>query len=1092
MIPLRLRLAVAGLTLAAVAAHAAPAPRVSLPPPSQEGSGQVFYFVLTDRFANGRSDNDTGGIPGGRNDHGFDPTAVSHFHGGDLAGLMARLDYLKGLGTTAIWLTPPFRNKPVQSGTAGYHGYWILDFLGTDPHLGTDEEFSRFVREAHARGIKVFMDVILNHTADVIMPEGGDVSYRNRKDWPYRDAQGRPFDEEGLAWNGIGEPKPFPELSPDVSFAHRPVVPAAEAGAKSPAWLNDARFYHNRGNTDFTGEKSLHGDFVGLDDLFTEHPEVVKGMIDIYRHWIERHGVDGFRIDTAKHTNIELWQAFGPAMRAAAKAAGRPGFFSFGEVATGDVDTRLLSEFSTLGALDASLDFAFAIAARDFVGRGGAAAALGGVFENDDHYTDHDSTAQSLPTFLGNHDQGRVAYFLKKFDPTADDARLLALSKLAHALLFLARGQPVLYYGDEQGLVGRGGDDMRARESLFAAQAPEFRSATLLGTSRTGADDKYDPEHPLYRHFAGLAALRKEHPAFVRGAMLLRSVGDPRVFAFSRVERGEQIEYVVALGNQREGQADVAVPTSQPAGAGFRLVYGLGEGAPAVGTRQATGADGRLACRVPALGVVVWRAEARLPASVAVPQITFAAPTATADMTFGTRVIDGQALSERQEVRAVVTGGDGVAEVTFLASRESRPGSWEYLGTDDAPPYRVFWRPPADWKPWEKVTFAATVDNLRGGRRTVELAPVKAALPSGRTGFVGASVPILTRTPAAVVRGKTGSDVVMTAEATGVPAPDYQWYRDGAEIPGATAAELRLPFRDADDGARISVVARNVAGAAVSSETVLRSVAGGEVVRLAPLASRHVPERPVDVWLPPGYAESPERRYPVVYLHDGQNLFDGERSISGAAWEIDRAMARLIREKRAKDAILVGVWNAGDERWAEYFPQKALAYAAPGEASSAMERLPGDLRGDAYLRFLVEELKPVIDRTFRTLPDRANTFIMGSSMGGLASANAVAEYPAVFGGAACLSTHWPPGGGVAIEHLRRRFPRAGEHRFYFDHGTVALDAAYAPHQRRMDEAMRALGYREGRDWVTRVFEGADHSERAWRARVEEPLAFLLR
>ena len=297
---------------------------VSLARPPVPGNAGVFYFVLTDRFANGRTDNDTGGYPGGRNDHGFDPTAISHYHGGDLAGLTQKLDYLKGLGVTAIWLTPPFRNKPVQSGTAGYHGYWILDFLAVDPHLGTEAEFRGFVAAAHARGIRVFMDVILNHTADVIVPEGGDISYRDRAGWPYRDAQGRPFDETRFIDNGVGAPPVFPELSAERSFAHRPTIPPGEEHAKNPAWLNDVRFYHNRGNTDFTGEKSLHGDFVGLDDLFTEHPVVVRGMIDIYRQWIERHGVDGFRIDTAKHTNIELWQAFGPAMREAARRLGKP------------------------------------------------------------------------------------------------------------------------------------------------------------------------------------------------------------------------------------------------------------------------------------------------------------------------------------------------------------------------------------------------------------------------------------------------------------------------------------------------------------------------------------------------------------------------------------------------------------------------------------------------------------------------------------------------------------------------------------------------------------------------------------------------
>lgn len=803
-------------------APAAAAPQVSVAGPVVPGGAGVFYFVLTDRFANGRTDNDTGGYPGGRNDHGFDPTAISHYHGGDLAGLTQRLDYLKGLGVTAIWLTPPFRNKPVQSGTAAYHGYWILDFLAVDPHLGTEEEFRSFVAAAHARGIRVFMDVILNHTADVIVPEGGDIRYRDRAGWPYRDAEGRPFDETRFTDNGLGAPPAFPELSAERSFPLRPTIPAGEEKAKNPAWLNDVRFYHNRGNTDFTGEKSLHGDFVGLDDLFTEHPVVVRGMIDIYRQWIERYRVDGFRIDTAKHTNIELWQAFGPAMRDAARRIGKPGFFSFGEVATSDTDATLLSEFSTLGALDASLDFPLAIAARDFVGRGGPAAGLAAVFHDDDRYTDHDSAARALPTFLGNHDQGRFAYFLRQLDPTADDARLLALSKLGHALLFLVRGQPVVYYGDEQGMIGRYGHDMQARESMFASQATDFRTAPLLGTTRTGADDKFDPGHPLYRHLAELARLRADHPALADGAMLVRATEDDGVFAFSRVERTERIEYVVAVNRHRDAERTLVVPTGQRPGAAFRRVYQLGGFTPAAEPTMATDAAGGLRVTVPALGAVVWRAVRPLERPAVAPSIRLVRPLGAAELSFGAREIDGQRLTERQEVRAEVSGGDGVAEVTFLARRSSRPETWEYLGTDDAPPYRVFWRPPADWAAGETVTFAATVDSLRGERAVTQLPPLRAARPLAITGVAGASVPRLREQPPAEVSAAAGAEVRLRVRAEAVPEPTYQWYRDGLPIPGAESAELTLRMTVADDGARVMAIVRNLAGAAVTPETRLR------------------------------------------------------------------------------------------------------------------------------------------------------------------------------------------------------------------------------------------------------------------------------
>ncbi len=146
---------------------------------------------------------------------------------------------------------------------------------------------------------------------------------------------------------------------------------------------------------------------------------------------------------------------------------------------------------------------------------------------------------------------------------------------------------------------------------------------------------------------------------------------------------------------------------------------------------------------------------------------------------------------------------------------------------------------------------------------------------------------------------------------------------------------------------------------------------------------------------------------------------------------------------------------------------------------------------DDYLKFLVNELKPFIDKTYQTQPDRESTFVIGSSMGGMISDYAIAEYPNVFGGAACLSTHWPLGDGAVITWYKDHWPAAGVHRIYFDHGTETLDAQYEPYQLNMDEVMRSKGYRSGEDWISRRFDGADHSPRAWRERLHIPLIFLL-
>ena len=254
--------------------------------------------------------------------------------------------------------------------------------------------------------------------------------------------------------------------------------------------------------------------------------------------------------------------------------------------------------------------------------------------------------------------------------------------------------------------------------------------------------------------------------------------------------------------------------------------------------------------------------------------------------------------------------------------------------------------------------------------------------------------------------------------------------------------------------------------------------------------SRFVAPRNVDVWLPPGYAEHPHRRYPVVYMHDGQNLFDPKLSYTGIDWGVDEAMTRLIAQGRVRPAIVVGIWNT-PLRFQEYMPRKPVATASVPMLEGMPPVPAGSIVSDDYLRFLVEELKPFIDARYRTRPGRADTVVAGSSMGGLVSAYAMAEFPQVFGGAGCVSTHWPAGDGAMVDWLAAHAPDPRTHRFWFDHGTATLDAGYAPFQQRMDAALRADGYRDGRNLESRVFAGADHSERAWRARVDQALVFLL-
>ena len=516
---------------------------------------EVIYFLLPDRFDNADPANDHGGLAGGKLATGFDPTDKAFYHGGDLAGVRRRLDYIQGLGATALWLAPVFVNKPVQGEpgqqSAGYHGYWITDFTRVDPHFGTNAEFKALVDAAHARGMKVYMDIVVNHTADVIRyrecPKN-DCVYRGLGDYPFtrRGDAGGVSINAGFMGDDVQTPDNFARLTrPD--FAYTPFVPAGEEHAKTPDWLNDPIYYHNRGDSVFRGESSTYGDFVGLDDLATEHPRVVAGFIEIFGRWIDDYGVDGFRIDTAQHVNPEFWQVFVPAIQARARARGIPNFHLFGEVSVGDVDAGRLARHTREDGLPAVLDFAFMNAAIGAIAGDKPTSLLARVFADDPLYAGGAVAATGLPTFLGNHDNGRFAYFVLKARPAIHDGELARRVLLGHALLLFARGVPTIYYGDEQGFTGTG-DNQDSREDMFGSRVAQYNAERLVGTGATTATPRFDPAHPIYRALAEMARVRATDPALRRGLTKVRASGDtPGLFAFSRLLPGAGGETLVAI-----------------------------------------------------------------------------------------------------------------------------------------------------------------------------------------------------------------------------------------------------------------------------------------------------------------------------------------------------------------------------------------------------------------------------------------------------------------------------------------------------------------------------------------------------------------
>ena len=691
-----------GITAGVLAEANNTGPHAIAPGRAQGTTGNSFYFVMTDRFNDGDPSNNDGGLGSDPAVSGYDNTNSGYYQGGDLKGLEDKLDYIQGLGVTAIWVTPPFTNKAVQAEdqSAGYHGYWITDFENIDPHLGGNDAMHSLISAAHDRGLKVYFDIITNHTADVIGYEAGDrMPYISTDDTPYKTADGSAFSPSNIARSDA-----FPTLSAETSFPYVPVLAAGEEGAKSPEWLNDVTAYHNRGNTTYTGEDALFGDFSGLDDLFTEDPRVVAGLTDIYTGWIKDFDVDGFRIDTMRHVNDEFWQSFGPAVLDFAQSKGKDDFFMFGEVF--DTSRAKTSHFTTTADQQAVLDFPFQDAARAFASRGGSGEDLATFYEGDDWYTDADSSAYALPTFLGNHDMGRFGGFLQADNATASPDAMLGKFELANDLMYLTRGNPIVYYGDEQGLTGDGGD-RAARQVMFGTQIPEYTDEVLIGSTATLAQPAFDTAQPLYEQIAALNKLRATYPALATGAQITR-FADSNVFAFSRFDREERREFVVVL-NSSDAPQDVTVPTW---GGTFSPVYGGG------GPAAVAADDGSLTLTVPALGAVVLRADASLPGTEA-PAVSLQTPAVSAD--------DAGRLEVAADVEAV-----SYAEVSFwrqVSNADGTASEWTYIGTDDNAPYRVF-DDVSGIAPGTDVRYQAVASDGKGHDANSEAIDAKVPAPS--------------------------------------------------------------------------------------------------------------------------------------------------------------------------------------------------------------------------------------------------------------------------------------------------------------------------------------------------------------------------
>jgi len=603
-------------------------------------SDESVYFVMTDRFENGDTSNDYGGTDKSVSVSGYLPDDIGWWHGGDFKGLTKRLDYIKSMGFTSLWITPPVVQKSVQGNSSAYHGYWGIDFTTVDPHLGSEADFKELVSQAHKLNMKVIIDVVVNHTADVI----------------YYDNSGRPQ------------------------------VSAAEANIKKPDWLNLISNYHNLGNNPRIGNTVLDGDFFGLDDLETENPKVISGWIDVWTNWITKFDIDGMRIDTFKHVNPEFWKVFIPKIQAAALAAGKKDFPIFGEAS--DTDAQSLSVYVAGGEVPSVLDFDFQKQVKSFVQFGVSAQNLADLFNRDDLYTTSTTNAYGLATFLGNHDMGRIGYFLSNAVSAGESQTLLERAKLANAALFLLRGGPVLYYGDEKGMTGIGGDK-KARQDMFATQVVDWQNEVRIGSTSIKNLSAFDVKNPLEDQITELQKVIAANPALRNGTQQVR-YAKYGLFIVSRYLNG--VEYLVALNGAdaaAQGQFKVGSPKGE-----WEVLSG----------NCTISSDSQVTLAIAQRDYCVVKAKT--------PAVN------TGVMKISTpKVVNTSLPSGWREVSAQVTGAD-YAEVTF--SVRVKGGKWKSIGTADRRTfasettkgglYRVYLHP-EDFKKGSTIeVIAATVD----------------------------------------------------------------------------------------------------------------------------------------------------------------------------------------------------------------------------------------------------------------------------------------------------------------------------------------------------------------------------------------------
>ncbi len=469
---------------------------------------QNIYQIITDRFFNGDSGNDN-------LSPNFNPADGGQAHGGDFKGAERKLDYIKSLGATAVWISPVLLN-----GNGDYHGYAATDFYQTDPRMGSLAELKSFVHAAHQRGILVVNDVVVNHGSTIV--DSTDAGFPNFR---------YPPSGYTLRYNG----------------SRRYAAPFDNAALGVPL----ETLFHNNGTTQNWGDATQveYGELLSLDDFRTETSYVRDRMAEIFSHWIQSVGFDAYRIDTVKHVEMGFWDNWSPRIRATALAADKPNFFQFGEIYDGSdakcgsyTGTKSTANYKMESVLDYPLYYQINSV---FASASGNTGQLESRYNNLNTTNYDASSLMSLVTFLDNHDQPRF------LNTTGSNPSRL---EVALAFLYTARGIPCLYYGTEQDFIG--GTDPNNREDMFDGQ---FEAGPSLG-------DNFNMTSARFKLVAKLNNLRRLYPALRTGTHvnLWANFASPGLFAYARRLNNEEV--FVVLNTSTSAQSIGARPTIHPAG----------------------------------------------------------------------------------------------------------------------------------------------------------------------------------------------------------------------------------------------------------------------------------------------------------------------------------------------------------------------------------------------------------------------------------------------------------------------------------------------------------------------------------------------